>query len=157
MEKVGIFSSIEQIDNSIQKLTDFEKFRCMRAFSIPLSNTNKYLKKITTDDVMIILFFISTLFLFLVSTSEKISTNEDDKQSIDKTKESIFTYIKDKLSLSNQSLRYSVCFIALIRIGYEIFMVNYKNMKYSLTSRRSTMFINIFLIITILLATSTPQ
>lgn len=156
MEKVDIFSSIEQIDSSIQKLNEFEKFRCLRAFSIPLSNTNKYLKKITTDDIMIILVFVSTLFLFLVSTSERMTTDENDDKSINKTKESIFTYIKDKLSLSNQTLRYTVCFIALIRIAYEIFMVNYKNMKYSLTSRRNTMFINIFLIITILLATSTP-
>lgn len=151
MEKVPIFKSIEEIEKSIINLTDFEKLRCKRAFTIPLSNTNKYLKRFTTDDIMNIAFFVSTLFLFLVSTSEE---KVDDKDSLDKTKQSVFGYIKEQMKLSNKTLRYAVCFIALVRIAYEIFMVNFMNIRYSLSSRRYTMIVNLLLIITLVVATN---
>lgn len=156
MDSQPIFLSVEQLDSSIRNLTDFEKLRCKKAFSIPLSHKNKWLKKITTDDIIDGIFIISSVFVLLLSTSEKdYSTDENvpkNKKSGIIDSDTIFQYIKTKLGWNNKTLRYIICFIALLRISYELYMVKILNIQYSLYSRKSVMITNLILIFTLVTA-----
>jgi hypothetical protein len=165
MDSQPIFSSIEQLDSSIRNLTDFEKLRCKKAFSIPLSYTNSYLKKISTDDLIDGVFLISSLFVFLMSTSEKDDKDDkDDKDNKDKKikgniidTETIFKYIKNKLGWTNKTLRYIICFMALLRITYELYMTKFLKIEYSLYSRKSVMITNLILIMTLITAITSDE
>lgn len=159
MDSQPIFLSVEQLDTSIRNLTDFEKLRCKKAFSVPLSHTNKLLKRITTDDVIDGIFIISSLFVLLLSTSEKDYPTDDQnnkKPDIIDTN-TIFQYIKNKLGWNNKTLRYIICFIALLRISYELYMTKVLNIQYNLNSRKSIMITNLILIFTLVTAINTDD
>jgi hypothetical protein len=152
MDNLNIFSTHQQIDKSIAILSDFEKIRCKNAFSIPLSRTNNILKKISTDDIVDFIFLFVSLFVFLLSSSSKTEESENNSKST--LEQSYFNKLKDQLNLSNTKLRYIICFIALARVIYELFMVKFMNIKYSLKNRNSTMVVNLILVATLIAATA---
>jgi hypothetical protein len=125
----------KKLDDLLSRTNEIEKIKCLKSFSIPLSTTNPILSRISIDTIIIIIFTLINVAILTIATVQKVQYSEEEQSGEE----------YQNLEKAMSYLRLAFGLTALFRVGYEIYMIKVKKIKYSVSSRYITILLNIFI------------